>query len=121
MSSYDLYKPVKVGGAQPRVKWVLDHDEMRRQEQRWLERLTTQPGGPKRVIIVEDTDLQPGDHLATHRQHRALVRVLQDPIAAGLPTSARRKFLLYIVLPTLTVAVILTVIIIINLKSAGVL
>lgn len=65
----------------------------------------------RRVRIVEDTDLQPGDHLATRHQHRALVRVLQDPIAAGLPVSVRGKFLLYAVLPTMAVAVILAVII----------
>lgn len=62
---------------------------------------------PVRVTIVDD-DLQPGDVISRRRPHPYLVRVLQDPIA-GVRSSARGKFLLYAILPVMTVAVILAI------------
>ena len=64
---------------------------------------------PIRVQIVDD-DWQPGDHIASHHPHPAVVNVLHSPYT-GRPASPRSKFLRLVILPVAAVAVILAVII----------
>jgi hypothetical protein len=68
---------------------------------------------PIRVTIVDD-DIQPGDHISSHHPHPRLVNVLRDPYT-GRPSSPRRAFLLYVILPVLGTAVILAIVLAANL------
>ena len=68
-----------------------------------------------RVTVVDDV-VQPGDHVSSHHLRPFLMRVIDNPYT-GRPESARGRFLLWAILPVVTAAITLAVIIALRLAA----